>query len=203
MSHLIWLGPLVRPLVEVHWTRMVAEINGVAKAEMDLHRHLFGSDPADSSKAAAGRHRGPAGGPLLLLPGISWYPAEADHFIPASAAASMPWRISSWPTGHATTTSVTCSLAPSRGHLGTPQPPSLRQARSARQRQQVGYRPACHRGRCTLDLRPPAQGRHAALPRDQERRKGRPQPRFWPRWPMRAGRLDLSGSSRPQTLTRI
>ena len=56
----------------------------------------------------------------------------------------------------------------------TPQPPSGRQARSARQCQQVGYRSACHRCRCTLDLRPPAHGRHAALARDQERRKGRP-----------------------------
>src|SRR5207247_2262046 len=28
---LIRLGPLVRPLVELRWTRMVAEINGVAK----------------------------------------------------------------------------------------------------------------------------------------------------------------------------
>jgi hypothetical protein len=41
------LGPLIRPLIDVHWTRtrMVAEINGVASAELDLHRHLFGSDP--------------------------------------------------------------------------------------------------------------------------------------------------------------
>jgi hypothetical protein len=41
---LLRLGPLIRPLIEVHWTRMVAEINGVASAELDLHHHLFGSD---------------------------------------------------------------------------------------------------------------------------------------------------------------
>src|SRR5580692_5616468 len=44
-DELLRLGPLIRPLIEVHWTRMVAEINGVASAELDLHRHLFGSDP--------------------------------------------------------------------------------------------------------------------------------------------------------------
>jgi hypothetical protein len=43
-DELIRLGPLVRPLVELHWTRMVAEINKVATAELDLHRHLFGPD---------------------------------------------------------------------------------------------------------------------------------------------------------------
>ena len=44
-DELLRLGPLIRPLIDVHWTRMVAEINGVASAELDLHRHLFGSDP--------------------------------------------------------------------------------------------------------------------------------------------------------------
>ncbi len=43
-DELVRLSPLIRPLGELHWTRMVAEINGVAKAELDLHRHLFGSE---------------------------------------------------------------------------------------------------------------------------------------------------------------
>ncbi len=43
-DELLRLGPLIRPLVELHWTRMVAEINGVASAELHLHRHLFGAD---------------------------------------------------------------------------------------------------------------------------------------------------------------
>jgi len=43
-DELLRLGPLVRPLVELHWTRMVAEINKVASAELDLQRHLFGSE---------------------------------------------------------------------------------------------------------------------------------------------------------------
>jgi hypothetical protein len=39
------LAPLIRPLAELHWTRMVATINGVATEELDLHRHLFGRAP--------------------------------------------------------------------------------------------------------------------------------------------------------------
>ena len=50
-DELLRLGPLVRPLAELHWTRMVAEINKVATAELDLHRHLFGSDRVSPPKA--------------------------------------------------------------------------------------------------------------------------------------------------------
>ena len=42
-DELLRLGPLIRPLAELHWTRMVAQINNVATAELNLHRHLFGS----------------------------------------------------------------------------------------------------------------------------------------------------------------
>jgi hypothetical protein len=35
-DELLRLGPLIRPLVELHWTRMVAEIDGVAQAELGL-----------------------------------------------------------------------------------------------------------------------------------------------------------------------
>jgi hypothetical protein len=45
------LRPLVRPLVELHWTRMLAEINKVAIVELDLHRHLFGSNRVSPPKA--------------------------------------------------------------------------------------------------------------------------------------------------------
>ena len=38
------LAPLIRPLVELHWTQMVATLNHVATEEQDLHRHLFGRD---------------------------------------------------------------------------------------------------------------------------------------------------------------
>jgi hypothetical protein len=41
-DQLVRLAPLIRPLVELHWTRMVATINKVATEEQNLHRHLFG-----------------------------------------------------------------------------------------------------------------------------------------------------------------
>jgi hypothetical protein len=50
-DELLRLGPLVRPLIELHWTRMVAEINKVATVELGLHRHLFGSDRVIAPKA--------------------------------------------------------------------------------------------------------------------------------------------------------
>jgi hypothetical protein len=81
-DELVRLGPLVRPLVEVHWTRMVAEINGVAKVELDLHRHLFGSDrlipPRQLREGIAALQADRCfycHGPLGVRP-------EADHFIP-------------------------------------------------------------------------------------------------------------------------
>jgi hypothetical protein len=80
-DELLRLGPLIRPLIEVHWTRMVAEINGAASAELDLHRHLFGSDrilpPRPLRDGIAALQDGRCfywHGPLGSTP-------EADHFI--------------------------------------------------------------------------------------------------------------------------
>ena len=50
-DRLVRLAPLIRPLVELHWTRMVAEINDVATEEQALHRHLFGRDRLTPPKA--------------------------------------------------------------------------------------------------------------------------------------------------------
>jgi hypothetical protein len=80
-DELLRLGPLVRPLVELHWTKMVAEINEVATAELDLHRHLFGSGriipPKTLRDGIAALQHGRCfycGRTLGLTP-------EADHFI--------------------------------------------------------------------------------------------------------------------------
>lgn len=43
-DQLIRLAPLVRPLVELHWVRMVANLNRLALEEEDLRRHLFGAE---------------------------------------------------------------------------------------------------------------------------------------------------------------
>jgi hypothetical protein len=81
-DELLRLGPLIRPLVELHWTRMVAEINGVASAELNLHRHLFGADRVLPPRALRN-------GIAALQDGRCFYcrrtlgaVREADHFIP-------------------------------------------------------------------------------------------------------------------------
>lgn len=43
-DQLVRLSPLVRPLVETHWVRMVADLNQLAPVEDELRRHLFGSE---------------------------------------------------------------------------------------------------------------------------------------------------------------
>jgi len=45
-GQLIRLAPLIRPLVELHWIRMVADLNGLGLMEDDLRRHLFGAERA-------------------------------------------------------------------------------------------------------------------------------------------------------------
>jgi hypothetical protein len=111
-DELIRLGPLVRPLVELHWTRMVAEINQVATAELGLHRHLFGPDRVLPPKALRD-------GIAALQDGRCFYchralgaTPQADHFIPRIRCASTPSRTWCWPTSGATTTSATCSPRP-------------------------------------------------------------------------------------------
>ncbi len=81
-DELLRLGPLIRPLVELHWTRMVAELNQVAAVELDLHRHLFGSGRVIPPKPLRD-------GLAALQDGRCFYcgrglgaAPEADHFIP-------------------------------------------------------------------------------------------------------------------------
>lgn len=81
-DELVRLGPLVRPLVELHWARMVAEINGVAKAELDLHRHLFGSDRLIPPKALRDGIAELQQNRCFYCRGTLGAAAEADHFIP-------------------------------------------------------------------------------------------------------------------------
>jgi hypothetical protein len=43
-DELLRLAPLVRPLIEVHWVRMVAAINGLDQEGDRLRQHLFGAE---------------------------------------------------------------------------------------------------------------------------------------------------------------
>jgi 5-methylcytosine-specific restriction endonuclease McrA len=81
-DELLRLGPLVRPLVELHWTRMVAEINKVATAELDLHRHLSGSGRVIPPKALRDGIAALQDGQCFYCGGTLGATAEADHFIP-------------------------------------------------------------------------------------------------------------------------
>jgi hypothetical protein len=108
-DELIRLGPLIRPLVELHWTRMVAEINKVATAELDLHRHLFGAD-----RVVPRRHCGTASPPCRTASAFTAVGPSAPRLRPitssrGSGAASTPSRTWCWPTGDATTTNGICS----------------------------------------------------------------------------------------------
>jgi hypothetical protein len=81
-DELLRLGPLIRPLIELHWASMVAEINRVAQAELDLHRHLFGSDRVIPPKTlregiAALQHN-----MCFYCRGVLGTAPEADHFVP-------------------------------------------------------------------------------------------------------------------------
>jgi hypothetical protein len=43
-DQLVVLGPLLRPLIELHWSRDVARWSGIALEDSALHAHLFGID---------------------------------------------------------------------------------------------------------------------------------------------------------------
>ena len=81
-DELIRLGPLIRPLVELHWAQMVAEINGVARAELDLHRHLFGSDRVIPPRALRDGIAALQDDRCFYCRGTLGAAPEADHFIP-------------------------------------------------------------------------------------------------------------------------
>jgi hypothetical protein len=81
---LLRLAPLIRPLVELHWTRMVARLNRIDLDEERLRAHLFGADrvafPASLRRDLVDLHDG-AGfycGDRLTAR------VELDHFIPWS-----------------------------------------------------------------------------------------------------------------------
>ena len=76
------LSPLIRPLVELHWTRMVAKLNKVSTVEEDLRQHLFGSPRIAPSRVLRDGLKDLQGGRCFYcadpLVGIT----EVDHFIP-------------------------------------------------------------------------------------------------------------------------
>ena len=83
-DQLVRLAPLIRPLVELHWIRMVADLNKLAVMEDDLRRHLFGAERV----AFPGQLRRNL---TDLQTGLCFYcaqpldgPSAVDHFVPWS-----------------------------------------------------------------------------------------------------------------------
>ena len=81
-DHLLRLAPLIRPLVEVHWTRMVGQLNGLHLEEESLRHHLFGVERLAFPSRL--RH-----GVIDLQDGNCFYcgsrlgsRSEIDHFLP-------------------------------------------------------------------------------------------------------------------------
>lgn len=83
-DELVRLTPLVRPLVELHWVRMVAQLNALTPVEDSLHAHLFGADRVAFSRTLRNGLR-------ELQPDDCFYcdrrlgaGAAVDHFLPWS-----------------------------------------------------------------------------------------------------------------------
>ena len=87
-DELVRLAPLIRPLVELHWTRMVARLNGVATVEEDLRHHLFGSPRIVPPKMLRDGLRDLQTNRCFYCEQPLLGPTEVDHFIPRVRSAN-------------------------------------------------------------------------------------------------------------------
>lgn len=81
-DQLIRLAPLVRPLVELHWARMVANLNKLTLHEDSVRSHLFGADRTPFPSAL---RRGLAtlqAGRCFYCSGTMASATAVDHFVP-------------------------------------------------------------------------------------------------------------------------
>jgi len=80
-DELVRLSPLIRPLVELHWTRMVAQLNRVATVEEDLRHHLFGSSRVAPPKMLRDGLRDLQANRCFYCDARLIASTEVDHFI--------------------------------------------------------------------------------------------------------------------------
>ena len=83
-AQLIRLAPLIRPLVELHWVRMVAQLNRLTPVEDDLRRHLFGADRVAFPVALRNGLRELQRGDCFYCHKPVTTAAAVDHFLPWS-----------------------------------------------------------------------------------------------------------------------
>jgi hypothetical protein len=80
-DELVVLGPLLRPLIELHWSRDVARWSGVALEDRSLHAHLFGIDrTAFPAPLVAGLHD-LQGGRCFYCDQLVVGRGHVDHFL--------------------------------------------------------------------------------------------------------------------------
>jgi hypothetical protein len=111
-DELLRLSALIRPLVEMHWTQMVARLNKVSTVEEDLRQHLFGSPRVAPSRLLRDglkdlRAEDASTVQIRSLESPKW----TTSFLECGVAL-MPSRTSSWPTECVTATRVICCRLP-------------------------------------------------------------------------------------------
>lgn len=83
-DQLIRLSPLIRPLVELHWVRMVAGLNGLGLMEDDLRKHLFGAERVAFPAALKNELVELQEGSCFYCSSTLTKASAVDHFVPWS-----------------------------------------------------------------------------------------------------------------------
>lgn len=83
-EELIRLTPLIRPLVELHWVRMVAALNKLTPVEDDLRRHLFGVERSAFPASLRRQLEDLQDGRCFYCPDELPAGGDVDHFLPWS-----------------------------------------------------------------------------------------------------------------------
>ena len=80
-DRLVTLGPMLRPLIELHWVRDVARWSGIATEDEHLHRHMFGDERAAWPKGLAAGLAELQGGDCFYCGDRLGARVEIDHFL--------------------------------------------------------------------------------------------------------------------------
>ena len=84
-DQLLRLAPLLRPLIELHWIRMVGKLNELDLAEDELRRHLFGVERSTFPAALrVGLRELQSGMCLYCARPLTTGATAVDHFVPWS-----------------------------------------------------------------------------------------------------------------------
>jgi hypothetical protein len=119
-DRLVVIGPMLRPLIELHWSRDVARWTRLPMEDDDLRAHLFGTDRSAFPKALVGQLSELQRRRVLLLRQPGW--ARGGRWTTSSPGRAGPttrWR-TWWSRMPATATRATTSPRPSTSPAGAP-----------------------------------------------------------------------------------